>query len=115
METWFWESQKSQRWWKRLLESGMGRKLISNGSWVLWDVTQPQGINLVGQHPNLVVHTSPNHQWHQGCADETKSVGVMKIIGLGTHRGSCCGRHWQVRLVLILPDVTDKAYSFLNP
>jgi len=83
INTEFQESQKSQRWWKRLLESGMGRKLISNGLWVLWDVTQPQGINLVGQHPNLVVHTSPNHQWHQGCADETKSVGVMKIIRTG--------------------------------
>jgi len=37
--TWFWESLKSQRWWKQLLESRMGQKLTSNGSWGLWDVT----------------------------------------------------------------------------
>ena len=27
-------------WWKRVLESRMGQKCISDGLWVLWDVTQ---------------------------------------------------------------------------
>src|SRR5882724_9450948 len=40
METWFQESWKLQRWQKQFLESGMDQKIISNGSWGLWDVSQ---------------------------------------------------------------------------